>query len=102
MGDLMGSAETSQELETMKAQTAVSMNIGKIITDVEGIYADGMHKDMPVFDVEDDDFYKNMKVDRQRLRFQSDHPVSNYLRQTRYKKPFFIKTRDGRFMRKVK
>lgn len=102
MGEIYGDKENSAELDTMKRATAPTMDTGKVPTDVEGVYADGIKDTLPVFDVEDDDFYKNMRADRKRMRFKSEHPVSQYLRQTRYNKSFFIKTKDGQYMRKIK
>ena len=102
MGEIYGSPADNAELDTMKQASTPEMNPGKIETDVKGVFADGLKDQLPVFDVEDDDFFKNMKSGRQRLRFKSDNPVSQYLKQTRYNKPFFIKTKNGQYMRKVK
>jgi hypothetical protein len=102
MGDVLGNVDNSMELDTMKKAAAVDANPGKVQTDVIGVFADGMKDNLPVFDVEDDDFYKNMKSDRKRMRFSSDNPVSQYLKQTRYNRSFFIKTKDGKYMRRIK
>jgi len=82
-------------------RTAMDANVD-LDTDVPGVKANAMRNGIPVFDVEDDDFYKNMKSDRKRVRFPADHPVTQYLKQTRYNQPFFVRTKDGQYMRKVK
>ncbi len=86
------------------AEPVVSVDVGSVPTDVEGVFADGMKDNLPVFDVDQDVFYNNMKVDRKRLRFKPETSASNYLKSTKYNKPFYIqsKTDNGHFMRKVK
>lgn len=102
MGEIYGDIENSAEMDSMKRATTPTMDVGKVETDVPGVFADGMKDQFPVFDVDDDEFYKNMRSDRKRMRFNTDNPVSQYLRQTRYNRPFFIKTKNGDYMRKIK
>ena len=78
---------------------------GKIATDVEGIFADAEKNQLPVFDIAHDDFYANMKADRKRVRFKGDTAASQYLRGTKYNKPFYLRTTDSngqQLLRKVK
>jgi len=70
-------------------------------TDVDGIFADGERNGVPVFDVEKDDFYRNMKIDRRRLRFNSGSSVQQYHSKTRYNRPFYIRNKDDGFMRYI-
>lgn len=77
---------------------------GLVPTDVEGVMASGTKNNLHVFDVDKEDFYKNMKDDRKRQRFKSDSPAAQYLRGTKYKNPFYVryKDEDGAYIRKVK
>ena len=101
MGDFItGNVTPGEDAANMRDKVETSPD--GFETDVDGVKAQGMKNGLPVFDVEEDEFYNNMKADRKRLRFKSEAPVSQYLRQTRYNKPFFIKTPDNKFMRKVK
>jgi hypothetical protein len=67
-------------------------------TDVEGCRADAEVKvgteNYPVFDVDDKEFYQNMKYGRKRLRFGAESKAGTYLRGTRYKRPFFVRHTD--------
>jgi hypothetical protein len=70
-------------------------------TDVEDIFADGSKGDIPVFDVSPDEFNNNMKMDRRRLRFKAGSKAAEYMRKTKYNRPFWIRnTKDG-YMRKI-
>jgi len=82
--------------------TMVSTQDDGFDTDVPEVKAQGLKNGMPVFDVPEDEFYKNMRADRKRLRFSPDSPVTKYLQATKYNRPFHIKTADGKYMRKVK
>lgn len=76
---------------------------GDVETDVPDVKADGLAKDgLPIFSVSTDEFYKNMRVERNRLRFSSDSSATQYMRKTRYKRPFWIRDEEGGYMRKVK
>lgn len=103
MGEFTSGGTLDNALDAQR--TEISDTENGFPTDVEGISAHGSKDGMPVFNVEEDDFYNNMKSDRKRLRFKSDNPVSQYLKSTYYKKPFYIATtnKDGQtFLRKVK
>jgi hypothetical protein len=69
-------------------------------TDVETVKADGEKLGLPVFKVDKDEFYQNMKYGRQRLRFKSGTKAQQYMQSTKYKNPFWIE-HEG-FLRKIK
>jgi hypothetical protein len=103
MGELGYGTGTSPEQDaTVATHDKGSVEPGKIATDVDDIFADGMKQDLPVFDVETDDFYNNLRADRQRLRFKSSDAITQYMQKTRYNRPFWVRTKDGNYMRKVK
>jgi len=98
MGEFTG---ISKEQE-MSQDQAPDMK-GEVETDVPDVKADGLAKDgMPIFTVSDDEFYRNMKATRRRLRFGSDTSVSKYMRGTRYNRPFWIRSEKDDYMRKIK
>jgi hypothetical protein len=97
MGEISGGADNT-ELQLMQNRTATVD--GKFETDVEGVFAHGNKDGVPVFDVEQDEFYKNMKMDRKRMRFKTGSDVATYMQRTRYNRPFFIK--HGEYLRKIK
>lgn len=77
-------------------------------TDVEGLQSDGVYRvgstEYPVFDVTEDEFKRNMEALRQRCRFTTEK-VNQYLRNTRYRKDFFIRMTDEsgkQYIRRVK
>jgi len=106
MGELTNDGGVNPGMEAANMRIAVPVNDpGKITTDVEGIFADGKRNELPVFDVDHDDFYNNMKADRKRIRFKADTSASQYLRGTKYNRPFYLRTTapDGnQLLRKVK
>lgn len=70
-------------------------------TDVEDVFADGSKGDIPVFDVSPEEFNNNMKMTRRRLRFKQGSKAAEYMRKTKYTRPFWIRnTKDG-YMRKI-
>jgi len=75
-----------------------SYNQEVLKTDVEGIDSDGVKnigKDKyPVFDVEFEDFMKNSHTERRRLRFPQGSKVQEFNQKTKYRAPFFIRTKD--------
>lgn len=99
MSEFLGN---DQNFDKIKNDHAVKSNPGKVATDVKDVFADGEKLGLPVFDITKDDFFRNMKVDRKKLRFQTDHPVSQYMRKTRYSRPFWIRDNDSGYVRKVK
>lgn len=72
----------------------------KIPTDVEGVFASGQKDNLYVFDIDEKDFYSNMKADRKRTRFSAESDAAKYLRSTKYNTPFYV--RSGEYLRKVK
>jgi len=81
----------------------------KIQTDVVGVESDGTSvyglDKYPLFDVNKDDFFRNMGVDRRRLRFASGSKAQQYHAQSRYNRPFYIRWTDDNgnaYKRKIK
>jgi len=74
---------------------------GKFKTEVYGIFADGEKSGFPVFDVEEDEFFNNMKHDRRRMRFKTDN-IKNYMSSTKYRRPFWVRNKKDGFTYKVK
>jgi hypothetical protein len=95
--DMTPDAQVRQDLNSPP-----QMDVGKIPTDVEDVFADGTNPrdGLPVFDVEKEDFYQNMNYGRRRLRFKSGSSVQSYMQKSKYNKPFYIK--HGEYIRKVK
>jgi len=72
---------------------------------IEGVSADDTYQNTPVFDVNDKDFYNNMKVDRNRIRINSNSNVSKFMQQSNYRKPFYMRHTDNKgqqYLKKVK
>jgi hypothetical protein len=97
-GEFIGSSETSAEQDAAQNRAAVVNK--ETETDVPDVKANGVKDGIPVFDVNDNDFYNNMKVDRKRMRFTSTG-VKEYMQKTKYNRPFYIRNRDN-YLRKVK
>ena len=98
MGEFTG-LSVSQETDRANAPNMT----GDVETDVADVKADGLARDgLPIFTVSQDEFFKNMKQNRNRLRFGSDTTASQYMRKTRYRRPFWIRDEKGGYMRKVK
>lgn len=74
----------------------------KFATDVEGLYADGTRGELPVFDVDADEFFKNMKQDRRRMRFKSGSKAQQYHSNTKYRRPFWVRNKDDGYLYKIK
>lgn len=98
MGEFTGGNSPEQKI---KNDLAVKDNPQGVETDVDGVFADGIKDQMPVFDVGKDEFYQNMRYGRRRLRFKSGTPAQKYMQSTRYNRKFWIREPDG-YIRKVK
>lgn len=99
---MAGEFTTGSTPATDAADISTHVDAGVFDTDVPDVKAQGLKNGIPVFSVPEDEFYKNMKADRKRLRFSADSPVTKYLQGTKYNRPFNIQTADGKYMRKVK
>ncbi len=79
--------------------------VDRVETEVSGVFADGKKGEFPIFNVSKDEFYANMRNDRKRLRFSTEH-AANYLRGSKYNKPFYIAYKNDdtgeHYLRKVK
>jgi hypothetical protein len=84
--------------DTALGDRQITVEPGKIETDVNGIYADGKYErdDLFIFDVDDDkEFYQQgIEYGRRKMTFQTDK-INQYLGQTRYTKPFYIRAKNG-------
>jgi len=87
--------------QKISADHAVQDNPQKVETDVDGVFADGLKLDLPVFDVDKEGFYQNMNYGRKRLRFKSGTSVQKYMQGTKYNRSFWIREPEG-YIRKVK
>lgn len=62
---------------------------------VEGVEVDGWYKNTPVFDVNKEDFFKNMRLDRNKTRFANQSKPSQFMKGTKYRKPFYVRYKDS-------
>jgi hypothetical protein len=65
-------------------------------TGIEGVKADDLYKGTPVFDVSQEEFFKNMRQERNKLRFKNGSAVSQFMQQSKYRKPFYIRANDSK------
>ena len=104
MGEIDGrdvDGGANSQTDKIAGDSAAVDNIGKVETDVQGVFADAEKNGMPVFDVTKDCFYQNMNYGRRRLRFKSGSSASQYMQGTKYNRSFWIREPDG-YTRKVK
>lgn len=74
-------------------------------TGVEGLDADDMHRDIPVFDVDEKSFFKNMKAERNKTRFPNGSKPSQFMQGTNYRTSFYVRYTDQKgqkFLKKFK
>lgn len=71
-------------------------------TGINHIKSNGFYQSCPVFKVSNDEFYKNLKLNRQRMRFGNGSPVQQYMQSTKYGKSFYITDKDKLYLKKVK
>ena len=74
-------------------------------TDVPDVKADGEKLGIPVFKVDNGEFYQNMAHGRKRLRFKTGSNVQQYMQKTKYQRPFWISHDDDKgqtWTRKIK
>jgi hypothetical protein len=74
---------------------------GDVNTDVPDIKANAMYNNLPVFDVDSDDFNNNLKRNRNMMVFKDNTNVGNYLKQTKTRNEFYLRSRENGYMRKV-
>ena len=102
----MGGVNTFQQKETIDVNNIKDDSIKTDVADVDSdaYYAVGTEK-FPIFDVNQSEFFNNMKVDRQRMRWNSGSKAQEYSQKTRYRNPFFIRYKDEKgnaYVRRVK
>ena len=81
----------------------------RFATDVEGVTSDSeqyIGKDkFPVFKVNKNEFYQNMKYGRKRLRFKTGTGAQKYMSGTKYQRPFYVTYTDSKgktYSRRIK
>jgi hypothetical protein len=97
MGELSGDMERTTSIDTDHAVQQTEFD-----TDVPDVKANGVKMGLPVFNVDDKDFYQNFNFGRRRLRFAPGSNVQQYMAKTRYNKPFWIQHTKSGELRKVK
>jgi len=73
-------------------------------TGVDGLDADDVYRNIPVFNVSKEEFFGNMRKDRNRIRFTSEKP-KQYMSSTNYRKTFYISHTDSsgkQYLSKIK
>ena len=90
--------EDVEEKEISNEVTTVTDAPEELFIDsgVDGLSADGTYKDKPVFDVSSETFFKNMKMQRNRTRFPNGSKPSQFMKSTSYRKPFYMRCKDGK------
>lgn len=101
MGELAGDYIDSHESKIAQ-DNKMNKPDGKVETDVAGVFADGEKEGMPVFNVSKDEFYQNMNYGRKRIRFNKGTSTQQYMRNTKYNRPFWIKDNLDGYIRKIK
>jgi hypothetical protein len=74
-------------------------------TDVDGVKANDVYKNTPVFDVDEKTFFSNMRMDRNRTRFPNGSEVSKFMQGTSHRSPFYVRytNKEGsKFLKKFK
>ena len=97
---------TFQQKETIDANNIKNDSIKTDVPELDSdtYYAKGLDK-FPIFDVSQREFFDNMKLDRQRVRFTSGSKAQKYSQESRYRNPFFVRYKDeaGRqYVRRIK
>ena len=101
-GEFMGQETVSPE-QTAQQDTKFDGKMEQVpIPDIEGLSADGINQrdNLPIFNVDKDEFYQNMSHGRRRIRFKSDSSAQQFMKKSRYNKSFYIK--HGDYIRKIK
>ena len=103
MGEMTGNSVQGEKLAGDHAVTPNDQEQQeRFATDVPDVFADGEKGGLPVFDVSKDEFFKNMKTDRLRLRFKSGSSAQAYQKQSKYRRPFWIRNKEDGFTYKIK
>lgn len=92
-----------------KDQAVDAPDDSKFDTDVPDVKADSQvnvgTETYPVFDVSDAEFHQNMMWGRKRVRFNNETPAANYMKGSRYNRPFYIRNTDAqgnKYTRRIK
>jgi hypothetical protein len=100
---------TTQQEEPEVEKDEKEQEPEKFDTDVEGVKADGQvpygSDRFPMFKVDKNDFYQNMKHGRKRLRFKTGSGAQQYMKGTKYQRPFYVSYTDSKgktYSRKIK
>ena len=100
MGEISGGGGSPQK--DIATDHTATVDLGKIKTDVDNVFADGEKNGIPVFNVSKDEFNQNMSYGRKRLRFKQGTSAAEYMKATKYNKKFFIRNTDDDFVRIIK
>jgi hypothetical protein len=106
MGELFDKPGDTEMIKNIKIE--VENPEKEFPTDVEGVHCNSVVKhgniELPCFTVSKSEFFQNMTDGRKRLRFKAGTNVQQYMRNTRYNRPFYIKTTDNgkTYQRKIK
>jgi hypothetical protein len=75
-------------------------------TGIEGLEADSVYKQTPVFDVSNKEFFNNLRAERSRVRFTKSEKPNQFMRGTKYRQSFYIrytdKNTDKQYLSKIK
>lgn len=94
----------TEEMENKNGEEQEAEEKG-IDSGVEGVSADDVYKDTPVFDVDKDSFFKNLRLDRNKTRFKNGSKPSQFMKGTKYRKPFYVRHTDSNgtpYLNKIK
>jgi len=61
---------------------------------VDGLDADDMYQNTPVFDVSSKEFYGNMRRERKKLQFDTAEKPNQFMKGAHYRKPFYLRYTD--------
>lgn len=109
MGEFTGGSY-SHENENAYQKGGIDVgNTEKDYQTSDGFKCDGYKRegnmDIPIFNVDEKEFYQNMMNGRKRLHFKSGSNTQQYMQNTKYKSPFYIKYADEsgkEYIRKIK
>lgn len=79
--------DTGKEQEQEQEQETIDSG-------VEGVSADDLYKNTPVFDVSSKEFFGNMRKERNRMRFGNGSKPSQFMQGSKYRKTFYMRYKD--------
>ena len=85
----------SEEIENKNGEEKQETEDNVIDSGAEGVSADDWYKNTPVFDVNKNSFFQNMRLDRNKTRFANGTKPSQFMKGTKYRKPFYVRFTDS-------